>query len=57
VITVCDSAAEVCPFFTGARQQLRCDPSKATGTQEEQLAVYRQVRDAIRAQIEAELLI
>lgn len=60
VITVCDSAAEACPFFPGAQQQLHWsfpDPSKATGTEEEQLTVYRQVRDAIRARIEAELLV
>jgi arsenate reductase len=30
------------------------DPSKATGTEQEQLAVYRQVRDAIRERIERE---
>jgi len=28
------------------------DPSKATGSDEEQLAVYRRVRDAIRARVE-----
>ena len=32
------------------------DPSKATGTEAEQLATYRAVRDAIRARIEGELL-
>jgi len=32
------------------------DPSKATGTDAEQLAVYRQVRDAIRERIELELV-
>jgi protein-tyrosine-phosphatase len=32
------------------------DPSKATGSQEEQLAVYHRVRDAIRAKIADELL-
>ncbi len=60
VITVCDAANETCPVFPGAARRLHWsfdDPSRATGTEEEQLAVYRRVRDAIRARIEAELLL
>ena len=59
VITVCDQANEACPVFFGARQRLHWsfpDPSKASGTEDQQLAVYRQVRDAIRERIERELL-
>jgi len=59
VITVCDDAAEACPVFPGARLRIHWsfpDPSKATGTEAEQLATYRAVRDAIRARIEQELL-
>jgi arsenate reductase len=59
VITVCDEANEACPVFFGAQERRHWsfpDPSKATGTEEEQLAVYRQVRDAIRARIERELV-
>ena len=59
VITVCDQANEACPVFAGARERLHWsfpDPSKAVGTEDEQLAVYREVRDAIRDRIEAELL-
>jgi arsenate reductase len=59
VITVCDDANEACPVFPGARARLHwsfLDPSKATGTEQEQLAVYRRVRDAIRERIERELL-
>jgi arsenate reductase len=59
VITVCDQANEACPVFPGARRRLHWsfpDPSQAAGTEAEQLAVYRQVRDAIRARIEAELI-
>ena len=59
VITVCDTAAEACPVFLGAKRQRHWsfpDPSQATGTEEEQLAVYREVRDAIRSRIETELL-
>lgn len=59
LITVCDDANEACPVFYGARARLHWsfpDPSTATGTDAEQLAVYRQVRDAIRERIEHELL-
>ena len=59
VITVCDAAAETCPIFPGARERRHwsfVDPSKTIGTEEEQLAVYRQVRDGIRERIENELL-
>ena len=59
VITVCDDANETCPAFYGAKARRHWsfpDPAKAAGTEDEQLAVYRQVRDAIRARIERELL-
>ena len=56
VVTVCDAAAEECPFFPGARSQQHWgfpDPSAVTGTEEERLAAFRRVRDAIAARIEA----
>jgi len=59
VITVCDQANEACPVFFGARQRLHWsfpDPSKAEGSADQQLEVYRQVRDAIRDRIQCELL-
>ncbi|KAI8925552.1 protein-tyrosine phosphatase, low molecular weight [Entophlyctis helioformis] len=59
VITVCDSANDTCPVFPRAARRLHWsfpDPSKAQGSEEEQLAVYRTVRDAIRARIENELI-
>ncbi|MDP9356831.1 MAG: arsenate reductase ArsC [Chloroflexota bacterium] len=59
VITVCDDANEACPVFLGAKRRLHWsfpDPSRATGTDEAQLDVYRRVRDAIRERIETELL-
>lgn len=59
VITVCDTAAEACPVFPGATRRRHWsfeDPSKATGSESEQLRVYRQVRDQILSRIENELL-
>jgi arsenate reductase len=59
VITVCDTAAEACPVFPGATRRRHWsieDPSKATGSEAEQLEVYRRVRDEIRLRIENELL-
>lgn len=59
VITVCDSAAEDCPVWLGrGGERLHIgfpDPAKATGTDEEVLAVFRQVRDDIRLKTTARL--
>ena len=53
VITVCDDAREACPVFTGEvrhRHHLPfTDPYWAVGTEQERLAVFRQVRDEIEA--------
>jgi len=53
VITVCDHARETCPVFSGkVRKRLHIgfeDPAAATGTEEEILTVFRQVRDEIRS--------
>jgi arsenate reductase len=46
VVTVCDQAREACPVFPGARESLHWgyeDPTEATGTQDERLAVFRRV--------------
>jgi len=54
VITVCDSAKEACPYFPGEVQRLHwsfADPAAATGTHEQRLAVFRQVRDQIAERI------
>ncbi len=59
VITVCDDANEACPVFPNAKNRRHWsfpDPSKATGTEEQQVAFYRSVRDAIKDRIETELL-
>jgi arsenate reductase len=55
VITVCDDANETCPVFPGAQHRLHWsfpDPSRAEGTSNERLAVFRAVRDAIRGRVE-----
>ena len=53
VVTVCDDADRNCPNFRGKiGKRLHIgfpDPAKATGTDAEKLAVFRKVRDDIRA--------
>ncbi|MET1056617.1 MAG: arsenate reductase ArsC [Pedobacter sp.] len=51
VITVCDNAKESCPFFPTQAQKFHYnfpDPAKATGTEEEVMNAFRQVRDMIK---------
>jgi arsenate reductase (thioredoxin) len=58
VVTVCDDANEARPVFPGARNRLHWsfrDPSRATGSDEERLGVFREVRDEILARTEKEL--
>jgi arsenate reductase len=50
VITVCDDANEACPVLPGAQQRSHWsfpDPSRATGSEPERMAVFRDVRDRI----------
>jgi arsenate reductase (thioredoxin) len=59
VITVCDDANEACPFFPGAQSRLHWsfeDPSRAEGSDEERLEVFRRVRDEIKDRVQAELV-
>ena len=54
VITVCDDAAENCPLWLGQGKRTHIgfpDPAKTEGSEEEVLAVFRQVRDDIEEQI------
>jgi arsenate reductase len=51
VITVCDLDTESCPVFIGEAKRLHhsfFDPAKATGTEEEKLESFRDVRDEVR---------
>jgi arsenate reductase len=53
VITVCDNAKESCPVFFGAAKKLHHsfdDPPPASeGTEAERMAIFRRVRDELRA--------
>lgn len=52
VITVCGNADQACPSFPGQLNRHHWpfdDPAHATGTEEEQFAVFRRVRDEIQA--------
>jgi arsenate reductase len=54
LITVCDDANERCPWVPGSVQRLHWsfpDPSRATGTEEERLTVFRRVRDQIQERL------
>ena len=56
VITVCGNADQVCPVFPGQVNRYHWgfkDPAHATGTPEEILNEFRQVRDEIRLVFEA----
>ena len=58
VVTVCDSAKEVCPLFPRPVEQIHIsfpDPAEAAGNDEERMAVFRAVRDDIRTRLIAEL--
>ncbi|MEN9990578.1 MAG: hypothetical protein RLZZ224_280 [Verrucomicrobiota bacterium] len=50
VITVCGNADQACPMFPGQVNRHHWgfeDPAHATGTEEEQMQVFRRVRDEI----------
>lgn len=52
VITVCGNADQACPIYPGQVNRHHWpffDPAHATGTDEEKMAVFRRVREEIRA--------
>jgi len=52
VITVCDKAREVCPYFPGGGTRIHHsfeDPAEASGSEEEILNIFRKVRDEIKS--------
>jgi len=54
VITVCDNAAESCPVFPGPAQRIHWsfpDPAAVEGDEATRLQAFRQIRDALEAQL------
>ena len=52
ILTVCNHAEENCPYFPSKALRFHYnfpDPSKSTGTEEEMLNEFREVRDQIKA--------
>jgi len=52
ILTVCDNAKERCPYFPADAVRFHFnfpDPAKATGSEEEIMQVFREVRDMIRS--------
>ncbi len=55
VVTLCGDAEERCPFLPGKHLRIHwplSDPAKATGTEDEVMAVFRSVRDDIRWRVQ-----
>ena len=55
VITVCDNARENCPYFPATVKTFHHnfpDPAKATGTEEEIMGQFREVREMIKTYCE-----
>jgi len=54
VITLCDSAKQSCPIFTGKCKKIHWsleDPAQTRGTEEEKIRVFRKVRNQINEHI------
>lgn len=52
VVTVCDHAAESCPFFPGKAERIHWsfpDPAAVIGTEDERFASFVSVRDTLEA--------
>ena len=50
VVTVCDHAKQICPFFPGGKESIHKgfeDPAAFTGREDEKIAIFRRVRDEI----------
>jgi arsenate reductase len=54
VVTLCDPIADECPVWLGSGKKVHLpfpDPASVSGTEEEKVAAFRQVRDGIAAQV------
>jgi arsenate reductase len=59
VLTVCDNARQSCPVFPGQAVRVHHnfdDPAASESPEEERLALFRRVRDEIRAHLVADIL-
>lgn len=55
VITVCDQARQICPFFPGGKEFIHRgfeDPAAFSGSEDEKIAIFKRFRDEIREWIE-----
>jgi arsenate reductase len=51
IVTLCDSAATICPVFSGEGKRIHhsfSDPAAATGSEDEKLDMFKKVRDEIK---------
>jgi len=51
IVTLCDSAATICPVFSGEGKRIHhsfSDPAAATGSEDEKLDMFRKVRDKLK---------
>ena len=58
VITLCDEARESCPVFPSQAEMIHIgfkDPADATGSEEEVLGVFREVRDSLNRRLITQL--
>jgi arsenate reductase len=56
VVTVCGHADEHCPALPAGKRKIHwplTDPAKATGTEDEIMATFRQTRDEVAARVRA----
>jgi arsenate reductase len=56
VVTLCDQADDECPVWLGKGRNLHnpfADPAKVTGSEADQMAAFREVRDGIDKEITA----
>jgi arsenate reductase len=54
VVTVCGHADERCPILPPATRKIHWpleDPARATGTEEEIMAIFRRTRDEIKRRV------
>ncbi len=54
IITICDDARERCPIFPGSGTRLHWsfeDPARFVGTEQQQIAKFREIRDLIDSRI------